>query len=172
MKRHVQADLIHQWAEGAEIEFWNSWPERWMDSARTGPPWESNFPLRVKPGTEVQGKWTTSENIHPRITASDILSDSLNKAQEFQDHVQSTLLENEAVKEFLNRMPAEAKAGEKFSGLGPNRFEKTTVTKWLWAHKHDSAVSTYYRSEDEFKSLSHNPEHWIKCEWSAMEFPK
>lgn len=47
MKRHIHADVIHAWAEGAEIEFKNSAFPEW--TAENYPCWHDGNEYRIKP---------------------------------------------------------------------------------------------------------------------------
>lgn len=44
---HKHADLIHAWADGAEIETYDTVGERWYSIA--SPSWYSEFQYRIKP---------------------------------------------------------------------------------------------------------------------------
>jgi hypothetical protein len=46
MSKHIHADLIHAWAEGAQIEFYNEFEELWevIDS----PSWNVDSKYRIK----------------------------------------------------------------------------------------------------------------------------
>lgn len=46
MARHKHADLIHAWAEGAEIEFQSKFSEKWHLAE---PSWHENVTYRIKP---------------------------------------------------------------------------------------------------------------------------
>ena len=47
--RHKHADLIHAWAEGAEIEYRNKISEKWTLLHNNQPAWFDNFEYRIKP---------------------------------------------------------------------------------------------------------------------------
>ena len=44
---HKHAELIKAWADGAEIEYWDVYDNRWFDA--TCPAWNLNFKYRIKP---------------------------------------------------------------------------------------------------------------------------
>jgi hypothetical protein len=44
--KHKHAELIHAWADGAQIQY-NHWGSAWKDS--TSPTWDKNFQYRIKP---------------------------------------------------------------------------------------------------------------------------
>lgn len=44
---HVHAELIHAWADGAEIEYYNSYVNEWLDAER--PSWDPSAQYRIKP---------------------------------------------------------------------------------------------------------------------------
>ena len=44
---HVHAKLIKAWADGAEIEYWDDWSGKWMQSA--SPNWVPKTKYRIKP---------------------------------------------------------------------------------------------------------------------------
>jgi len=46
-KPQKHADLIHAWADGAEIEFFDIALDRWFSA--TAPSWDDNFQYRIKP---------------------------------------------------------------------------------------------------------------------------
>lgn len=54
-KRHKHADLIHAWAEGAEIQFLNA-EDKWMD-VQGYPSWLSGGQYRIKPKLVKKWKW-------------------------------------------------------------------------------------------------------------------
>lgn len=45
--KHKHAELIHAWAEGAEIQFKAEINEEWQDTPR--PQWHYDFQYRIKP---------------------------------------------------------------------------------------------------------------------------
>lgn len=47
MKSHKHAALIKQWADGAEIEFFNSTTQKWLPCPV--PSWEEDLTYRIKP---------------------------------------------------------------------------------------------------------------------------
>ena len=47
MPKHIHAELIHQWAEGAEIQHFSNLSERWIDDDEPG--WEPFTKFRLKP---------------------------------------------------------------------------------------------------------------------------
>lgn len=49
--RHKHADLIHAWADGAEIE-WKNYNECWIRDSN--PEWRDDFEYRIKPKTHIQ----------------------------------------------------------------------------------------------------------------------
>ena len=51
MKPHKHAELIKQWADGAEIEFWSPDYKRWVRS-RT-PEWDADTEYRIKPEPKI-----------------------------------------------------------------------------------------------------------------------
>ena len=44
---HKHAALIKAWADGAEIEYWGVYDNRWFDA--TCPDWNPDFTYRIKP---------------------------------------------------------------------------------------------------------------------------
>lgn len=54
-KRHKHADLIHAWAEGAEIQFLNS-QDKWVD-VQGYPAWIEDGQYRIKPKLVKKWKW-------------------------------------------------------------------------------------------------------------------
>jgi len=48
--RHKHADLIHEWAEGAEIEFYDHSVDQWKPSLH--PTFSTNCDYRIKPTPE------------------------------------------------------------------------------------------------------------------------
>lgn len=44
---HKHAELIKAWADGAEIEYWGVYDNRWFDA--TCPDWNPDFTYRIKP---------------------------------------------------------------------------------------------------------------------------
>lgn len=54
-KRHKHADLIHAWAEGAEIQFLNA-PKQWVDT-EGHPAWYEDHQYRIKPRLVKKWKW-------------------------------------------------------------------------------------------------------------------
>ena len=46
-KRHVHADLIHAWADGAEIQTFDEYFETWYDAET--PLWDEGNKYRIKP---------------------------------------------------------------------------------------------------------------------------
>lgn len=57
MPRHKHADLIHAWAEGAEIQVEGSWG--WED---TTPTWHPSNDYRIKPKTVRKEGWVNIYN--------------------------------------------------------------------------------------------------------------
>lgn len=58
-KRHKHADLIHAWAEGAEIEFLNA-DDKWVD-VQGHPSWLSGVDYRIKPKLVKKWKWVIKD---------------------------------------------------------------------------------------------------------------
>lgn len=57
---HVHADLIKQWADGAEIEVYIQEENSWV--LTNSPFWISNYKYRVKPQNEIRyGLWVPNE---------------------------------------------------------------------------------------------------------------
>lgn len=54
-KRHKHADLIHAWAEGAEIQFLNA-DDKWVD-VQERPSWLPGVDYRIKPKLVKKWKW-------------------------------------------------------------------------------------------------------------------
>jgi hypothetical protein len=55
--KHKHAELIHAWADGAEIQY-RHWGSAWKDS--TSPSWDKNWEYRIKPEEKqpvVRWKW-------------------------------------------------------------------------------------------------------------------
>ncbi len=55
MKPHKHADLIKAWADGAKIQYKNTYLGRWFDN--TTPIWEDHLEYRVKPREFIEGRW-------------------------------------------------------------------------------------------------------------------
>lgn len=51
-KRHKHADLIHAWAEGAEIQYKSVLTGIWADCTNNRPEWSVNGVYRIKPKTK------------------------------------------------------------------------------------------------------------------------
>ena len=51
-KRHKHADLIHAWAEGAEIQYYNNVLKKWVETVHNDPSWRNNVDYRIKPKTK------------------------------------------------------------------------------------------------------------------------
>ena len=45
--KHIHAELIHEWADGAEIEYFNHTNHEWEDVKN--PSWNENTEYRIKP---------------------------------------------------------------------------------------------------------------------------
>ena len=54
-KRHKHADLIHAWAEGAEIQFLTE-KDKWADLPGA-PCWNKDYQYRIKPKLVKKWKW-------------------------------------------------------------------------------------------------------------------
>ncbi len=52
MKKHIHCDLIKQWADGAEIEVFNSTGGRWVGFVNKSPSWDEMLTYRIKPKYE------------------------------------------------------------------------------------------------------------------------
>jgi len=52
-KRHKHADLIHAWAEGAEIEYYSLDDGCWRPTPTSGPLWQDGTKYRIKPKTKI-----------------------------------------------------------------------------------------------------------------------
>lgn len=48
-KPHVHAELIKAWADGAEIQFFNTAYNRWYDYDNQSPGWFADTKYRIKP---------------------------------------------------------------------------------------------------------------------------
>ncbi len=46
---HPHAELIKQWADGATIQFYNTYKQEWVDCAGYQPMWDAGVKYRVKP---------------------------------------------------------------------------------------------------------------------------
>lgn len=46
MAKHKHAQLIHKWADGAEIQYWNEFSNKWMDTPE--PVWDTFSYYRLK----------------------------------------------------------------------------------------------------------------------------
>ena len=70
MARHKHADLIHAWAEGAEIEIFSRTIEKWI-GVTDGPNWSPLNSFRIKPTpkpdvvreVEARTDWTLDRHI-------------------------------------------------------------------------------------------------------------
>lgn len=51
-KPHKHAALIHEWADGAEIEYWDDLANIWVSCPNNAPTWGGNNKYRVKPKVE------------------------------------------------------------------------------------------------------------------------
>lgn len=59
-KRHKHADLIHAWAEGAEIQFLNGLDDKWVD-IEDFPSWHKDHQYRIKPKLVKKWKWVIKD---------------------------------------------------------------------------------------------------------------
>jgi hypothetical protein len=48
-KRHKHADVIHAWADGAEIEYRDAPGRPWRSVVAPGPVWDTTVEYRIKP---------------------------------------------------------------------------------------------------------------------------
>ena len=48
-KRHKHADLIHAWAEGAEIQYYDNISKQWIETVDNNPSWRNSVNYRIKP---------------------------------------------------------------------------------------------------------------------------
>ena len=48
MKPHKHSELIKEWADGAEIEYFSPTSEKWVEVGMS-PAWSNNFEYRIKP---------------------------------------------------------------------------------------------------------------------------
>ena len=69
-KRHKHADLIHAWAEGAEIQFLNA-EDKWMD-VQGYPSWLSGGQYRIKPKLVKKWKWVLYDNIENKLAFTNL----------------------------------------------------------------------------------------------------
>ena len=46
-ERHVHADVMHEWLEGADVQFWDAYDNKWKDVKE--PLWSPKNKYRVKP---------------------------------------------------------------------------------------------------------------------------
>ncbi len=53
---HKHADLIHAWADGAEIQFFNAHKNAWEDCEAYTLSWSNKFQYRIKPKS-IKGKY-------------------------------------------------------------------------------------------------------------------
>lgn len=82
MKPHVHAELIKQWADGAQIQFYGNFISEWADIAH--PTWCPTYEYRVKPDVvedfiaevkaEYRGKYGSYADIRCMVTLRDVLS--------------------------------------------------------------------------------------------------
>jgi hypothetical protein len=49
MKKHIHADLIHAWADGAEIEWLSILTGHWEGVDMNGKNWHEHYKYRIKP---------------------------------------------------------------------------------------------------------------------------
>lgn len=48
-KPHIHAELIKAWADGAEIEYWDTTHNQWLPCPLGGPAWHKHTLYRIKP---------------------------------------------------------------------------------------------------------------------------
>lgn len=79
-KRHKHADLIHAWAEGAEIEFLNE-SDEWLYILGC-PSWQEGRQYRIKPKLVKKWKWVIG---HTRTGEMLVTEDYYQSEEKFND---------------------------------------------------------------------------------------
>ena len=75
-QRHKHADLIHAWAEGAQIQYWDT--TIWLDA--NAPSWAEHLAYRIKPSKVIK-KYRMAETIAGVMTY-DVTDSSLDDPPE------------------------------------------------------------------------------------------
>jgi hypothetical protein len=55
-ERHVHADLIIAWANGATIQYWDDFNKKWYDVGEQNPSWLTDTRYRIKPEPKSAGQ--------------------------------------------------------------------------------------------------------------------
>jgi hypothetical protein len=73
--KHKHADLIHAWADGAEIQLYNGCVGEWQDMPN--PAWSTDFQYRIKPLEEKKPvvRWLWSYPVGGGWAISDFLTE-------------------------------------------------------------------------------------------------
>ena len=82
MARHIHADLIHAWADGAEIQFKNE-HGNWMS---VSPTWGVDTEYRIKPRIVKKEGWVNVYKGHPNYNTGVDVHSCFKKAHDAAPH--------------------------------------------------------------------------------------
>ena len=166
MTKHKHADLIHAWADGAEIQY--NIGKGWKDfSIGEQPNWEPDTEYRIKPTKLPEGftPWFGGECPFEDGTLVDVV---------YRDgEVLYALAANDLADEYEDRDAScsfwnhENHPADIVGCRRSEPEEKQPVVRWLWAAKGMDgiwSVTKQFWLEKEANTT------WVKLEWSRTEF--